>query len=204
MVSTALKALAGMPMSTGRPADFGTQFANPSQELKRLSDTGDVVRLAHGVYLLAPLGARPGWLPELELAAMAWATAIYGDRVPVLMGLGAARFHHAIPRALGVTVVALPVQHRPMTIVGGRVVFSARDVDAIHARTETTPLGEMLVTSIEQTLVDLLARPNLGGLPAEAIAAAQHLTQRADLNLTRDLATKQRRSAPVTRFLEQP
>ena len=155
MVATALKALAGMPMSSGRPAAFRTHFANPSQELKRLADTGAVVRLAHGVYLLAPLGARPGWRPELELAAMAWATATYGDRVPVLMGLGAARFHHAIPRALGVTVVALPVQHRPMTITGGRVVFVARDVNAIHARTETTPLGEMLVTSIEQTLVDL-------------------------------------------------
>lgn len=203
MVSTALKALAGMPMSSGRPAAFRTHFANPSQELKRLADTGAVVRLAHGVYLLAPLGARPGWRPELELAAMAWATATYGDRVPVLMGLGAARFHHAIPRALGVTVVALPVQHRPMTITGGRVVFVARDVNAIHARTETTPLGEMLVTSVEQTLVDLVARPNLGGFPAEAMAAALHLRQRADLDLTRDLAKEQRRSAPVTRFLEQ-
>ena len=43
MVATALKALAGMPMSSGRPAAFRTHFANPSQELKRLADTGAVV-----------------------------------------------------------------------------------------------------------------------------------------------------------------
>ena len=203
MVSVALTGLASMPMSAGRPADFGDQFANPSQELTRLAETGAVVRLAHGVYLLAPLGARPGWLPELEVAAMAWATATYGDRVPVLMGLGAARFHHAIPRAIGVTVVALPVQHRPLAMVGGRVVFVARDVEAVQARTETTPLGDMLVTSVEQTLVDLVARPGLAGLPDEAMAAARHLAQRADLDLARQLAARQRRKSPLDRFLER-
>lgn len=201
MVAAALKMLAGLPLGVGRPAEFADRFANPSQELKRLADAGAVLRLAHGVYLLAPLGARPGWRPELELAAMAWATATYGDRVPVLMGLGAARFHQAIPRAIGVTVVALPVQHRPIDILGGRVVFMARDVDTIHARTEATPLGELLVTSVEQTLVDLVARPTLGGLPGEALAAARHLSERADLELARDLAVRQRRAAPLTRFL---
>ena len=74
---------------------------------------------------------------------------------------------------------------------------------ALLSRRLPTPLGEMLVTSVEQTLVDLVARPNLGGFPAEAMAAALHLRQRADLDLTRDLAKEQRRSAPVTRFLEQ-
>lgn len=196
--------LAGMPLCAGRPANFADQFANPSQELKRLADAGAVVRLAHGVYLLSPLGARPGWRPELEVAAMAWATATYGDRVPVLMGLGAARFHHAIPRPIGVTVVALPVQHRPIDMLGGRVVFVARDVATIDAVSETTPLGEMLVTSVEQTLVDLVARPHLGGLPGEALAAARHLSQRADLEVARELAVRQRRSAPLTRFLSEP
>lgn len=204
MVAVALRMLAGMPLGVGRPADFADQFANPSQELKRLADAGAVVRLAHGVYLLAPLGARPGWRPELEVAAMAWATATYGDRVPVLMGLGAARFHQAIPRAIGVTVVALPVQHRPIDLLGGRVVFVARDVDTIHALTETTTLGEMLVTSVEQTLVDLVARPDLGGLPSEALAAARHLSQRADLDAARELAVRQRRAGPLARFLREP
>lgn len=42
-----------MPLCVGRPAVFADQCANPSQELKRLADTGAVVRVAHGVSLLA-------------------------------------------------------------------------------------------------------------------------------------------------------
>jgi hypothetical protein len=37
-----------------------------------------------------------------------------------------------------------------------------------------------MVTTIEQTLLDLIARPTLGGLPEEASAAAQALFPRAD------------------------
>lgn len=201
MVATALTALAQRPMSTARAADLSEEMQWPRQELKRLSEAGAVTRLAHGVYTLTPLGARPGWLPELEVAAMAWATATYGDRAPVLMGLGAARFHGAIPRAIGVTVVALPVQHRPLEIARGRVVFVSRDVDRIWARSEKHDLGDMLVTTPEQTLVDLVARPSLGGMPSEATAAARHLADRVDLERVVQLAAEQRRTAPLKRFL---
>lgn len=202
MVAAALTALAERPMQTARAADLATAYAKPRDELGRLAKTGSVTRLAHGVYTLTPLGARPGWFPELEVAAMAWATAIYGDRVPVLMGLGAARFHGAIPRAIGVTVVALPVQHRRMEIATGRAVFVARDVEALRARTERTELGDMLVTTPEQTLVDLVARPTLGDMGGEAEAAARHLAARVDLRLAKQLATEQRRAAPLTKFLQ--
>jgi hypothetical protein len=200
MVAAALALLAERPLHTARAADLAAAYAHPKDELRRLAGAGAVTRLAHGVYTLTPLGARPGWRPELELAAMAWATATYGDRVPVLMGLGAARFHGAIPRAIGVTVVALPVQHRPMEIVSGRVVFVARNLEAIRARTERTELGEMLVTTPEQTLVDLVARPRLGEMPAEAEAAAQHLSIRVDREVTTRLAIEQRRAAPLAKF----
>ena len=204
VVAAALNALAERPMQTARPADLAESYAKPRDELGRLAETGAVTRLAYGVYALTPLGARRGWLPELEVAAMAWATAIYGDRVPVLMGLGAARFHGAIPRAIGVTVVALPVQHRPIEIAGGRVVFVARNVAAVRARTERTELGDMLVTTPEQTLVDLVARPRLGGMATEAVAAAHHLASRVDLDLTVTLAAQQRRAAPLAKFLHTP
>ncbi len=201
MVAAALRLLAERPLRTARAADLAATYANPKDELRRLAQSGAVTRLAHGVYTLTPLDARPGWRPELEAAAMAWATATYGDRVPVLMGLGAARFHGAIPRALAVTVVALPVQHRPIEILAGRVVFAARNVDVIRARAEHTELGEMLVTTPEQTLVDLVARPRLGELPGEAAAAARHLATRVDRELVIRLAAEQRRAAPVAKFL---
>lgn len=43
-----------------------------------------------------------------EAAAAAVATALYGDGVPVLTGLSAARMHRALPRAIGVGYVAVP------------------------------------------------------------------------------------------------
>lgn len=201
MVAAALQELAQRPMRTARAADLADAYAEPRHELKRLAKLGVVTRLAHGVYTLTPLGARPGWIPELEVAAMAWATAIYGDRVPILTGLGAARFHHAIPRALGVTVVSLPVQHRSIDIAGGRAVFMTRDVNAVRARTETSELGDMLVTTPEQTLLDLISRPALGGLPDETYAAAQHLAERVDLDLVHGLAAQQRRTGRLAAFL---
>lgn len=200
MTAAALRALAERPLHTARAADLAGTYAEPRHELGRLARTGAVTRLAHGVYTATPLRARPGWRPELEVAAMAWATATYGDRVPVLMGLGAARFHGAIPRAISVTVVALPAQHRPMEIAGGRVVFVARNVDALRARTEQTELGELLVTTPEQTLVDLVARPRLGDMPAESAAAARHLAARVDHELATQLAAEQRRAAPLAKF----
>lgn len=198
-----LRQLANLPMSTGRAADLAHVFRNPSQELRRMAESGKVLRLARGVYAAVPLRATARWRPSLEAAAMAWATATHGDRVPILMGLGAARFHHAIPRALGVTVVALPVQHRPLELLGGTVLFVKRDVDSLEARTERSELGEMLVTTPEQTLVDLIARPQLGDMPDEAEAAARALVQIADLRAVETLARAQRKLRPVHTFLKE-
>ena len=56
---------------------------------------------AHGFYCEVPAAADPArWKPTLEAAAAGIAAA-YGDRVPVLMGLTAARMHQALPRAIG-------------------------------------------------------------------------------------------------------
>ena len=112
---------------------------------------------------------------------MAYATAAYGDRVPVLAGLGAARHWHAIPRAIGVTVIAVPEQHRPVSLAtGGRIVFTCRESDALDALPVAAALGTMRVTRIEQTLIDLVLRPDLGGMPSEARAAAIALEPRVD------------------------
>lgn len=202
-MSAAVRELAARPMMVGRPADLARVYANPSQELQRLSGTGEVLRLAHGVYVAVPLGVQPGWKPLLEDGAMAWATALYGDRVPILMGVGAARFHHAIPRAIAVTVIALPVQHRALDLLGGRVWFARRDVDGLAARTERGELGEMLVTTQEQTLLDLVSRPALGGLAGEALEAARVLARGVDRDMVRDLAREQRKLGPVDRFLKE-
>ncbi len=175
--------ITGAPMRTVRPVMLRDLYANPEKELVRLRRNGLVIRIAHGTYIAKPDTIAPGepWKPPFEEAAMAYATAAYGDRIPVLAGIGAARHWHAIPRAIAATLIAAPEQHRPVTLTtGGRIVFTRRDTTTIDALPVDTTLGTMRVTRIEQTLIDLILRPDLGGMPAEARAAATTLEPRAD------------------------
>lgn len=179
------------PLRTVRPVMLRGLYANPEKELVRMRRDGRLVRIAPGTYTAKPdtIDAAVEWFPRFEEAAMAYATGQYGPRVPVLAGIGAARFHHAIPRALGVTVIAVPEQHRPIVLAnGGRVVFTCTDTSALDARLETGGLGTFMVTTPEQTFVDLLARPEVGGLPAEASAAAAELAPRVDPGRVRRIA----------------
>jgi len=71
---------------------------------------------------------------------------------------------------------------------GGTVIFTTTDVDKLEARFGQTPLGSFLVSTPEQTLVDLLARPALGGIQAQALAAAATLAVSVDLDHVQELA----------------
>jgi len=173
-------------------------YANPEKELVRLRRNGLLVQIGHGTYVAKPDTVAPdeAWKPVFEEAAMAYATAAYGDKVPVLVGLGAARHWQAIPRAIGVTVIAVPEQHRPVVLTtGGRVVFTRRDTSRIDAIPVTVELGVMRVARIEQTLTDLVTHPNLGGMPAEARAAAEALLDRVEAErlalVMHDLSSRQ-------------
>lgn len=134
--------------------------------------------LAHGVYTVPPDGADArGWKPPLEAGALALATARFGPRAVVLMGAGAARHWHAIPRAIGVTTIAVGERGvKPVELAtGGRVQFVFRRIDEVDATLERTILGAALVTTPPQTLFDLLThrttRAALGeGQHDEAVA----------------------------------
>jgi predicted transcriptional regulator of viral defense system len=73
---------------------------------------------------------------------------------------------------------------------GGRVVFTVRDTAILDAQPENTELGPVLVATPEQTLIDLIRRPSLGGLTAEAAAATRALRDQVD-------------NARLTRLLER-
>lgn len=176
-------AMTTAPMRTVRPLMLRDVYADPEKELVRLRRTGRARRIAPGTYVATPDTVAPGawWTPGLEEAAMAYATAAYRDRVPVLVGLGAARWWRAIPRAIGVTTVAVPAQHRRVELtIGGTIVFTTRHVERIDAVPATGELGTFLVATIEQTAIDLVLRPDLGGMPAAAAAAVPALVDRAD------------------------
>jgi hypothetical protein len=201
MVTRLPKEITRAPMRTVRGLDLLDLYRNPAKELGRLAKTGAVKKLARGFYTAVPdtVDAET-WTPPLNDAAMAVATALDGARVPVLMGIGAARFHHAVPREIGTTVVAVPTQRRHMELPMGELRFVKRDVGRLDARLEATDLGQILVTTPEQTAYDLLARPNLGTTPQEAHAAVENLRPQIDPTRFRALVAKRRWNAAVQEF----
>lgn len=198
-------ALTRAPMRAVRPIMLRDTYAHPEKELLRMERTGSLVRIGHGVYIVKPdqYGANDPWKPPFEEAAMAYATCFHGDRVPVLVGIGAARHHHAIPRAIAATTIAVPAQRRPVALdTGGRIVFTKRDLDTIDARPEKGTIGTFLVATPEQTLVDLVARPDLGGMEAEAHAAVEILRNQVDLDrLERVLGRASVRTQRAVRYV---
>lgn len=152
------------PLLTARTADMSGLYSNPRAAIRRLSAARKVHRLARGYYCAVPLGVdKFAWKPTIEAAAGGIATSIYGERVPVVMGVTAARIHHAIPRALAIGEVAVPRQHRRIELTDrkGQIRFVKRNVVLLDAILMPTELGQVLVTTVEQTALDL-ARGDTG------------------------------------------
>lgn len=192
------------PLRTIRPRDFADRYSNVHAWLADLEASGYVRRIARGYAVAIPDDRDATWKPGMEAAAAGIAAAIFGLPQVALMGLSAARVHGAIPRALAVAVVAVPAQHKPVRLYeGGEVVFVKRNVVDLEARLVELETGAALVTTVEQTLLDLAKRPALGGHPDEAEDAVRTLLPRADFDRVRRLARAQHIRAPLAR-LEAP
>ncbi len=173
------RAVERAPLRTLRLKDVPELARNTWRATDRLVDQGALVRLTHGVYTAPPDG-RDGrtWRPPLEVAALALATARFGAREVALMGVSAARHWAAIPRAIGVATVAVPRRgYAPLTLAGGGLVkFVPRKMEALELVLERTGLGDGLITTPEQTLLDLLGRTERDGIAREVTGAIENLT----------------------------
>lgn len=195
-------ALAQVPLKTIRPRDTAAVYAHPRTQLVRLAEQGLLHRLADGYYVVVPqdmVGRR--WIPSLEAAAAGIATTIHNHDDIVVMGLSAARLHGVIPRALATAIVAVPRQHRPIALTDRPAVvrFVKRDTKSLDAERIRTELGPVLVTTPEQTVLDLAHRPTLGDNEADIPTAAAALYARSDKKRLRGLAAEQRRLASLRR-----
>jgi predicted transcriptional regulator of viral defense system len=177
-------------------------YAHPRAELARLAARGVLQRLHAGVYAVVPPGrAAESWRPTVEAAAGAIAVAAVGHDQAVLMGISAARLHGAVPRAVAVATVAVPAQRRPLILDGRseRVVFVPRNVARMDAELMDTDLGPLLVTGVEQTVLDLAHRPDRDGVGDEVRSALAALMDRADPAVLTELAARQRLRAALAR-----
>ena len=201
--STAVPAgLAAYPLGTFRPAQAKSTYAHPAAEVARLHERGLLHRLADGYYIVVPpTMVGRAWMPGLETAAAGIASAIYGPGVIVVMGVSAARLHGAIPRALATAIVAVPAQHRAIALSDrtGVVRFVKRNTQSIDAERYETELGSTLMTTPEQTILDLANRPQLGDAEIDVPTAVAALYERSDPDRLQALATEQRRTASLKR-----
>lgn len=202
-----LRAVERAPLRTVRLKDLEGYTALPWRVVNRLVERGALVRLTHGVYTAPPDGADGRtWKPPLEPAGLAVAAARFGHRNVALTGVGAARHWAAIPRAIGVTTVAVQGRNYvPVTLdAGGIVHLVGRDLERIDVMLERTALGPGLVTTPPQTLYDLLMRPAQGGLPDEAAAAARNLAARVRFDeLARIAEAASRANAAVREMIDE-
>jgi len=193
------------PLRTIRTADLARIYAHPAQEARALERRGLLHHLAHGLYCAVPPEHDPAtWRPTVEAAAAGIATALYGDRVPVLTGLTAARVHRALPRAIAVGFVAVPTQRRSLRLVDrdGEVRFVTRAVAELDAVLITTDLGPALTTTPEQTVLDL-ARGEPRGDDADAQEAIEALWPECDQVVLEEIAGRQRMRATLSRLRAQ-
>ena len=190
------------PMRTVRPADAAGVYAHPGTQMVRLDRLGLLHKVAVGYYVVVPQD-RIGtdWRPTIEATAAGVATAALGAGRAVLMGVSAARLHNVVPRALGMAIVAVPDDRRDLKLRDrdGLVHFVERDTDVLDAELKTTDLGQCLVTTAEQTVLDLAHRPNLGHVVEEAHAAIAALLPRCDEETLERLAGEQRLGAALAR-----
>lgn len=191
------------PLRTIRAADLADVYAYPRPEIRELERRGLLHRLAHGIYCAVPPESDPAsWRPSLEAATAAVATALYGDRVPVLMGLTAARMHRALPRVIGVGYVAVPTRRRVLRLADrdGEVRFVMRKVADLDAVAMATELGRALVTTAEQTVLDL-ARADPRGEDFDVQQATDALWPQCDAAVLEEIAGRQRMRATLRRVM---
>ena len=185
-----------------RPIDARGVYASPGPEFARLTRRGLLHKVATGYYAIVPPDSTDrAWLPSVEAAAYGIAAADYGPEGAVLMGVSAARIHGALPRAVAVAVVAVE-KRRPVLALADRaatVRFVLRDTARLDAERVGTDLGPALVTTVEQTVLDLTHRPGLGGGADEAREAVRALWPRAEPARLRMIAQGQRLRAALAR-----
>lgn len=197
-----LRLIARAPMRTVRGPGVAGVYAFPGPALAALARRGVVHRLAHGIYCAVPPEHIGGtWRPSLEATTAAIATALYGDRIPILTGLTAARVHQALPRAIGVGYVAVPTQRRPMRPADrdGEIRFVMRTVAELDAVAVATELGQALVTTPEQTVLDL-ARADPRAEDVDAQEAIDALWPECDPAVLGAIAARQRMRATYARI----
>ena len=183
--------------------EAGDEPAHPGYA--RLATGGVLHRMAPRYYaILRSEHVGAGWLPDLEAVSWGIAAADDGPRSVALMGLSAARAHGALAGAIDVGVVATTRNRPPLRLTDrhATVSFVRRDPRRLKIERYTGALGSGWLTTVEQTLLDLAAYPQLGARPDLAEDGITGLIDKADPHILHSLAGAQRRLGALDRILQ--
>lgn len=196
------EALARMDNRVVHPRDLADYYTNPAAEFARMVRTGVLLKAGHGYYLVVPDDQRGRlWKPPIEELALGIAGADYGPQDVAVMGMAAARLLGRVTRALATATVAAPRRRPALNTPFGLVRFVKRDVGHLEVQRIHTTIADGLVTTVEQTALDLANRPNLDGLTLDAVhAALRSLAPRCDPDLLQQLALAQRKRGAFNRY----
>ena len=191
--------LASLKRGVLRPRDAAVLYVQPRAEFLRLEVTGVLLKVAHGYYAVVPEASRgSGWRPDMEALALGIGQADYGKDAVALMHISAARIHGAIPRAIGLAVLAVPKQRPTLETKFGRIFFVKRNVAELKRIRIDTELGSGWTTNLEQTTLDLAKRENLvSGFSGVVQEAAITLLSRTDKEKLRAFAKKKHMSSSL-------
>lgn len=176
-------------------------YAHPRPQLNRLARQGLLHPAAQGFFAVVPdeKVGRQAWKPGFDNLVARIVNHLFGNDRAVLMGVTAARIHHAIPRALATAVVATPRRRHTLKLTDriGQIKFVERDLARLGTQTVILGGEPALVTTIEQTVLDLAREPDRGDARADAVAAVRVLWDRCDPQKLQDLAQAQNRPGAV-------
>lgn len=194
--------LASLKRGVLRPKDAREIYTRPALQFHRWEKEGVLLKVAHGYYVHIPETSRgTAWRPEIEALALGIGQADYDKSEVALMHISAARTLGALPRALAVAVVAVPKRRPELETNYGRIIFVQRDVKSLKRIRIETELAVGWCASVEQTALDLAARPNLvKGLTEVTQEAARTLYGRVDEKKLRAILKEQRMETALTRL----
>ncbi|GEA89796.1 hypothetical protein CCE01nite_37450 [Cellulomonas cellasea] len=198
------EALQRGPLGAVDAAALKPYYANPRKALADAASDGRLHRVARGIYMPRPRTATDRWKPTIETAAAAVGAVTMGQPTP-LMGMSAARMHQALPRALGRAWVASPRTHRAVELTGGGAVsfVMRRRFDALDIEKIDSELGPLTVTTVDQTILDLMRGLGAAGLENEIDNVVLALAERTDVGRLHRVVKEDKGSlAAFQRFLD--
>lgn len=179
-------------------------YVNPRKALADGVADGRLHRVARGIYMARPRTATDRWKPTIETAAVAVGALRMGQEIP-LMGMSAARLHNALPRAINRAWLAAPRTHRPVQLCDGGVVqfVTRRGLGDLDVEKVATDLGAVTVTTVEQTILDLMRRWGADGMEGEIEPVVRALADQTDFKGVARLVVEGKGSrAALDRFMK--